>query len=375
MSLFSRTAQPLAVLAAVGGLVVAMPTAAVAGQAPAGHHSAFAVRQVNLVSDTPGAAALTDPDLVNPWGLALSPTSPLWVANNGTNTSTLYTSAADTTTAAKVAAIRVTFPAAGILPTGQVFNGGTGFLNNPAMPTSSGRFIFSTITGSIASWSPVVDPLKGDLEIKATVPGAAYTGLAIATATAGDELFAANFAQGTVDVFSSTFAHVAKSPFAFRDFFLPRSFHPFNVQALGGNIFVAFAKVDPKTGRNAVGRGLGAVDEFTADGKFVSRVATGQSLNAPWGLAIAPASFGSIAGSLLIGNFGDGRVNVVSPDKDGDFQPFISSQLHNAAGGVLTIPFLWALTQATASTGGADALWFSAGPGGEKHGLLGVLRP
>jgi uncharacterized protein (TIGR03118 family) len=243
------------------------------------------------------------------------------------------------------------------------------------VPTSSGRFIFSTITGSIASWSPVVDPLQGDLEIKATVPGAAYTGLAIATATAGAELYAANFAQGTVDVFSSTFAKVTTSPFAFRDFFLPGSFHPFNVQALGGNIFVAYAKVDPKTGRNAVGRGLGAVDEFTPDGKFVTRVATGQSLDAPWGLAIAPASFGSVAGSLLIGNFGDGRVNVVSPDKDGDFQHFISGQLHNAAGGVLTIPFLWALTQATASTGGADALWFSAGPGGEKHGLLGVLRP
>jgi len=176
-------------------------------------------------------------------------------------------------------------------------------------------------------------------------------------------------------VFSTTFAHVTKSPFAFRDFFLPRSFHPFNVQALGGNIFVTFAKVDPATGRSQAGNGLGAVDEFTADGKFVSRVATGQSLNAPWGLAIAPASFGSLAGSLLIGNFGDGRVNVVSPDKDGDFQHFISSQVHNAAGGVLTIPRLWALTQATASTGGADALWFSAGPGGEMHGLLGVLRP
>jgi uncharacterized protein (TIGR03118 family) len=160
MSLFSRTVQPLAVLAAVGGLIVAIPTSAVAGQVQADHHhSAFAVQQVNLVSDTPGTAALTDPDLVNPWGLALSATSPLWVANNGTNTSTLYTSAADTTTAAKVPTIRVTFPAAGILPTGQVFNGGTGFLNNPAVPTSSGRFIFSTITGSIASWSPVVDPL------------------------------------------------------------------------------------------------------------------------------------------------------------------------------------------------------------------------
>ncbi len=374
MSLLSRSVQPLAVLAAVGGLVVALPMTAAAAT-PAGQHSgAFAVQQVNLVSDQAGVAPLTDPDLVNPWGLALSPTSPLWVANNGTDTSTLYSNAADMAAPAKVAAIRVTFPTAATLPTGQVFNGGTGFLNNPAMPTSQARFIFSTISGTIASWSPVVDPLKGDLETKATVAGASYTGLAIATATAGDELFAANFAQRRIDVFDSTFKQV-KTPFwAFRDFFLPSSFRPFGVQALGGDIFVAYAKQDPKTGRALHQRGAGVVDEFTADGMFVSRVATGHSLNAPWGLAVAPASFGPLAGSLLIGNFGDGRINVVQPDSDGGFRHFVVGQLRDTMGHTLVIPGLWALTPGTASTGGADALWFSSGPAGETHGLLGVLR-
>jgi uncharacterized protein (TIGR03118 family) len=374
MSLLSRSVQPLAVLAAVGGLVAAIPMTAAAATPAGQHSSAFAVQQVNLVSDQAGVAPLTDPDLVNPWGLALSPTSPLWVANNATDTSTLYTNAADTATATKVPTIRVTFPNAPSLPTGQVFNGGTGFLNNPAVATSEGRFIFSTITGRIESWSPVVDPAEGALETKATVAGASYTGLAIATATAGDQLYAANFGQGRIDVFSSTFAPVKTSFFAFRDFFVPPSFHPFNVQALGGNIFVAYAQVDPKTGRNAVGQGLGIVDEFTPDGQFVSRVATGQSLNAPWGMAVAPASFGALAGSLLIGNFGDGRINVVSPNPGGGFRHFIIDQVRDTTGAPLTIHGLWALTPGTASTGGADAIWFTAGPGGEKHGLLGLLR-
>lgn len=374
MSLLSRSVQPLAVLAAVGGLVVALPTAATAAT-PAGQlSSAFAVQQVNLVADQVGMAALTDPDLVNPWGLALSATSPLWVANNGTNTSTLYSNTADTATATKVPTIRVTFPAAGVLPTGQVFNGGSGFVENAAQPTSQARFIFSTITGAVAAWSPVVDPLKGDLEIKATVPGAVFTGLALATATAGDQLYAADFAAGNIDVFDSTFAPVPEPSWAFKDVFLPKNFHAFNVQAINGDIFVTYAIPNPQTGREVFFPGAGIVDEFSADGKFMSRVVTGQTLNAPWGVAVAPSSFGPLAGDLLIGNFGDGRVNVVAPNPGGGFRHFVLGQLRDSSGKTLVIPGLWALVPGTASTGGADALWFSSGPGGETHGLLGVLR-
>jgi uncharacterized protein (TIGR03118 family) len=374
MSLLSRSIQPLAVCTAVAGLAFGVPTTASAAT-PAGHHSsAFTVQQVNLVSDRPGMAALTDPDLVNSWGLTLGPTTPLWSANNGTNTSTLYSNAPGTATAAKNAAIRVTFPAADDEPTGVVFNGGTGFVEDPTKPTSTARFMFATMSGTITAWSPAADPLMGNVRTMRTTPGASYTGLTLATATAGDQLYAADFAQGKIDVFSSTFMPVQEPFGAFRDFFLPRLFHPFNVQALGGHIFVAYAKIDPKTGNEIHRRGLGIVDEFTVDGKFVSRVATGQSLDAPWGLVIAPASFGPLAGSLLIGNFGDGRINVVQPNSSGGFHHFIVGQVRDAMGKTLVIPGLWAMIPGTATTGGTDALLFSSGPDDEAHGLVGVLR-
>jgi uncharacterized protein (TIGR03118 family) len=375
---FPRSIRPLAVTAAVlGGLALAVPTPAFASGGPANHHNGFAVSQVNLVSDQPGAAALLDPDLVNPWGLAASPTSPLWAANNGTDTSTLYTSAPGSGTATKVAAVRVTFPDKPELATGQVFNGGTGFVNTLGAVSGPARFIFSTLTGHIEAWAPGVDPNLGVVETRATVPGAAYTGLALATATAGAQLYASNFAQNRIDVFDGNFNRVHTSPFAFRDFFLPRGFNPFNVQALNGNLFVTYAKIDPKTGRDVPGAGLGFVDEFTPNGKLVARIASRQSLNAPWGVAVAPASWGSLAGALLIGNFGDGTINVVAPSRYGSsgFQHRIEGQVRNSATGkVLVIHGLWMLLNATATNGGADSLWFSAGPGGEKHGLLGLLN-
>jgi uncharacterized protein (TIGR03118 family) len=365
----ARTSRrALGVVASAAGLL-ALTVPAVATASPAHHHQQpFGVHQVNLVSDVPGTASLTDPDLVNPWGLALSATSPLWVANAGTDTSTLYSAAPAATAATKVGAVRVTFPDTPELPTGQVFNGGTGFVLSNGTASGPARFVFATITGRIEAWAPGVSPNQGNATTKATVTGASYTGLAIATATAGDELYAANFGQGRIDVFDSTFARVRTSPFAFRDFFLPRGYAPFNVQALNGDIFVAYAKADPKTGRAADGVGLGIVDEFTVDGRFVARVASHQSLDAPWGLAIAPSSWGKLAGSLLVGNFGNGRINVVSHGR-------VVSQLRDTTGKVISIERLWSLTPGTAGTGGTDALWFSSGLGNETHGLLGLLRP
>jgi uncharacterized protein (TIGR03118 family) len=359
------------VVSAAGLLALGIP--AVATATPAHHQQPFGVHQVNLVSDLPGMAPLTDPDLVNPWGLALSATSPLWVADAGTDTSTLYSAAPAATTATKVAAVRVTFPDQPELPTGQVFNGGTGFAVSNGTTSGPARFIFSTITGRIEAWAPGVSPNLGNATTEATVAGASYTGLAIATATAGDELYAANFGQGRIDVFDSTFAPVKTSPFAFRDFFLPRGFVPFNVQALSGNIFVTYAKADPATGRASSVLGAGFVDEFTVDGRFVARVASRQSLSSPWGLAIAPASWGNLAGSLLVGNFGNGRINVVP--LSGRERGRVVSQLRDTSGKVISIERLWSLTPGTASTGGTDALWFSAGIGNETHGLLGLLRP
>ena len=178
---------------------------------------------------------------------------------------------------------------------------------------------------------------------KVTVPGAAYTGLAIATTKQGDRLFAADFAKGTVDVFDSAFKQVKTAPSQFRDARLPSGYLPFNTKALNGNIFVTYDKADPADGREAVGAGLGVVDEFSTDGHLISRIASGGTLNAPWGLAIAPSSWGSAAGSLLVGNFGDGRINILAK-QGGHFAPRVTGQVQDASTGKLfTEPGLWSL--------------------------------
>jgi uncharacterized protein (TIGR03118 family) len=363
MSLRSK-GRPLAVATAVlGGLALIAPTTASAHQQSG---TPLAVQQVNLVSDQPGKAALTDADLVNPWGLSLGPTTPLWSSNNGTSTSTLYSSAAGSTTATKVPTVRVNVP----LPTGQVNNRGTGFVISNGTVSAPARFIFATLTGQIAAWGPPVTPLIGDAQIKVTSPGAVYTGLAISSTA--DRLYAANFAQQRIDVFDSTFAPVTLSSSAFRDSSLPSGYSPFNVQTLDGRIFVAYAKVDPATGEEEAGIGRGFVDEFTADGTLVARIASRGTLNAPWGLALAPAAWGEPTGTLLVGNFGDGHINVYQPKSNGKYQ--FAGQVRDANGGTLVIDGLWALLQGTATTGGTDSLWFSAGPDDETHGLIGVLR-
>lgn len=370
MSRLTASARTLSVLTAtVGGLALAVPATAASSHDDAGR---FAVQQVNLVSDIPGKATITDPDLVNPWGLALGATSPLWSANSGTATATVYSSAPGSATAAK-SPIRVTVPPA--LPTGQVANGGAGFVLSNGTTSAPARFIFSTLTGRIEAWTPGVDSTTGAAEVKATVPGAAYTGLALATASTGDQLYGANFGQGRIDVFDSSFRPVTMPSGAFHDRDLPKDYAPFGVQRLGSDVFVTYAKPDPATGKAAPGRGMGFVDEYTPDGRLVSRVATRQSLNAPWGMAIAPSTWGDLAGSLLVGDFGDGRINVISKRGDGRFGGHIEGQVTDESTGTpLSVPGMWALVPGTATTGGTDSIFFSAGIDDEQHGLIGVLR-
>jgi uncharacterized protein (TIGR03118 family) len=316
-------------------------------------------------------APLLDPDLVNPWGMSLGATTPLWVSDNGAAAATLYSSAPGASTPARVSAVKVSMP----LPTGQVANSGPGFVISNGTVSNPARFIFSTLTGEIQAWGTPASAPMDEAQVRATVPGAAYTGLAMATTGSGDQLYAANFAQGRVDVFDSTFTRVKQPPWAFRDVLLPRGFAPYNVQALNGKIFVAYAKPDPSTGRSVSGKGLGFVDEYTVDGRLVDRVATRDSLNAPWGMAIAPPSWGTLAGSLLVGNFGDGKINIVERKSHGRFDHKIAGQVRDSGTGrTLVIPYLWGLLQGTATTGGTDALFFSAGLDNETHGLLGVLR-
>ena len=374
-----RSLRPAALLAAAaaGGLaLVATPATAFASS---GHHQAphrdLKLNQVNLASDIPGMAPVTDPDLKNPWGISLSPTSPLWISNQGTDSSTLYSLAPGSSTATKSTTVRVTLPDSVAGPTGQVANTGTGFVLSNGTVSAPAAFIFATLDGHIEAWSPKVDPLIGNTEDKVTVPGAGYTGLAIATTKQGDRLFAADFAKGTVDVFDSTFKQVKTAPWQFRDARLPRGYLPFNTQALNGDIFVTYDKADPATGREAVGPGLGIVDEFSTDGHLISRIASGGALNAPWGLTIAPSSWGSAAGSLLVGNFGDGKISIFA--KEGShFAKKATGQVINATTGK---PFaesgLWALLPGTSANGGTNSVWFTAGINHEQDGLLGLLRP
>jgi uncharacterized protein (TIGR03118 family) len=367
--------------AAAAALVVAAPAAAFASTghahqpAPDKGHRNLSLNQVNLASDIPGMAPVTDPDLKNPWGISLSPTSPLWISNQGTDSSTLYSLTPGSSTAAKVTAVRVTMPDSVVGPSGQVANTGTGFVLSNGTVSAPAAFIFATLDGHIEAWSPQVDPHIGNAEDKITDPGAAYTGLAIATTRQGDRLFATDFANGTVDVIDSAFKEVKTAPSQFRDPGLPSGYLPFNIQALNGNLFVTYDKADPATGRQAVGAGLGVVDEFSTDGRLISRIASGGALNAPWGLAIAPSSWGSAAGSLLVGNFGDGRISIFAKD-GGHFAHHVTGQIQDASTGKpFAEPGLWGLLPGTAATGGTDALWFTAGINNEQDGLLGVLRP
>jgi uncharacterized protein (TIGR03118 family) len=368
--------------AAAAALVVAAPATAFASTGHVHHqpaadkgHRNLALKQVNLASNVPGLARLTDPDLKNPWGAALTATSPLWVANQGTDSSTLYALTPGSSVVAKSATVRVTLPGSAAGPSGVVANPGTGFVLGSGTTSAPAAFIFDTIDGHIEAWSPKVDPLIGNTEDKVTVPGAAYTGLAIAGTGQAERLFAADFAKGTVDVFDSAFHQVKLASWQFRDPRLPQGYVPFNTQALGGHIFVTYDKPNQATHEEGVGAGIGIVDEFSTDGRMIARIAAGGALNAPWGVAIAPPSWGAAAGSLLIGNFGDGRINIFAKQGHG-FASHATGQILDAATGKpFAEPGLWRILPGTAATGGTNALWFTAGINDEKDGLLGVLRP
>ena len=311
--------------------------------------------QTNLVSSIPGLAPVTDLSLVNPWGMAASGTSPWWVSDNGTDLSTLYNG----TTGAKQGLV-VGVPDGA--PTGLVFNNTVDFL----LPTGGkSLFIFSTETGSIDAWNGA----QGTLAInKATVADAAFKGLAIGTANSASFLYAADFTQGKVQVFNSSFAPTTLSG-NFTDPNLPAGYAPFGVKNLGGKIYVTYAQ--QSGGIDEVdGAGKGFVDVYDTNGNLLSRVASGGTLNAPWGLTIAPSNFGDFSNDLLVGNFGDGTINAY------DLTTFaFEGQLLDVNGNPISIDGLWDLNFGNGGNGGAkDNLYFSAGLNGEEDGLVGFLH-
>ncbi|MBV9449223.1 MAG: TIGR03118 family protein [Streptosporangiaceae bacterium] len=357
------------------GAVAAVTMAAVA--VPAGAASPFGsvtlYHQTNLVSNLSTVGAqVVDPSLQNSWGLAMSATSPLWVSDNNSGLATIYSIPAGGTSVTK-AGLTVTVQGGrtstndGSSPTGQVFNPTTGFVVTGPAGSGPALFIFDSESGQISAWSPKADPANALVQFSS--PTAVYKGLAIAATDQGTFLYAANFNAGTVDVFNSTFQQVNLLG-NFHDPFMPSGYAPFGIQEINGLLYVTYALQDAAKHDDVAGPGFGFVDIFTTNGLFVKRLASRGVLNAPWGLAQAPASFGSFGGDLLVGNFGNGWINAYNPIT-GRFAGTMFSDQHKP----VSIDGLWGLAFGTASTGGTNTLLFSSGPDNQNDGLLGSINP
>jgi uncharacterized protein (TIGR03118 family) len=313
-----------------------------------------------LVSDQPGVAPKTDGDLVNAWGLTSGPTTPWWVSDNVTNKSTLYRGSDG---AKQALVVNV-----GGHPTGAVFNPTGGFV----LPVGGSKalFIFDSEDGTIRAWNGAQGTTA---VVMFTSPDdGIYKGLAIADTANGPRLYAADFHNARVDVLDGSFGLVPNSGFV--DPKLKKGYAPFGIQTIGEHVFVAYAKQDEEREDEVAGQGRGFVDEYGLAGNFVQRVAQHGQLNAPWGLALAPPSFGRFGGDLLVGNFGDGQINAYQENPKGRFEH--RGELRGADGKSLTIDGLWALQFGKAGNNGpAGTLFFTAGPDDETHGLFGQINP
>ncbi len=326
-------------------------------------------KQTNLVSDLPGMAAITDPNLVNPWGMSRATGSPWWVSDNGTGLSTLYLGTGE------IRPLVVTIPPADSSggsgnPTGQVFNGTQDFQLAAGKPA---LFIFATEDGTISGWNPGVNPTAAVIKVN-TKGASIFKGLAVATIndpSAGPRnfLYAADFRRGRVAVYDLNFKRVHLDDDAFEDERLPEGFAPFNVQNIGGNLYVAYAKQDSEKEDEVDGPGLGYVDVFSPRGRLLHRLQSGPWFNAPWGMTQAPTDFGIYSHDILIGQFGSGEILVFDP-VTGRFK----GKLLDAKNMPITIDGLWSIVFASGTLSGpATSLYFTAGIDHEQHGLFGNI--
>lgn len=319
--------------------------------------------QINLVTDDQSAnpAQITDQSLKNAWGMSFGPSTPFWVSANGSAVSNLY-SVNPTTQATTKQGLTVTIPGAGV--TGQVFNGNSSFNDN--------RFLFVSEDGTVSGWRPALGttpPVNAEI-IAGPSAANVYKGAAIGNVGGNDYLYAANFKGGTVDVYKGNSA-APNLPGSFTDPGLPAGYAPFNVQTLNGQLYVSYAERNTATNDDIAGAGKGFVDRFSLNGTFQERVASNGDLNAPWGMAIAPPSFGPMAGDLLVGNFGDGHINIYDPTTHAFLGQVLGSNSQP-----LVIDGLWAIGHGNGgAAGNTDLLYFTAGPNDEAHGLFGVLVP
>lgn len=313
--------------------------------------------QVNLVTDAGGgpySSTLVDASLINPWGIAVNPAGVIWIAANHTGLSTVYDKNGNTV----LSPVNIASPghATGGAPTGIVYNATTDF----QVAGTPAKFIFDTEDGTITAWtSGAVAPVVADRSAQEAV----YKGLALAKDGAENFLYAANFHAGTIDVFDKDFHMVTTKPFV--DPNMPAGFAPFNIRSIGDNLYVTYAKQDADKEDDVKGDGNGYVDIFKPDGSLVKRFASQGALNSPWGIVPATAGFWEVDNTILIGNFGDGKISVY--DQDGKFL----GQLKKGDNPIV-IGGLWALENNIPGTG-TNQLYFTAGPSDETHGVFGYV--
>lgn len=328
-------------------------------------------QETDQVSNAAGKGAkFIDPHLLNPWGIARSSTGAWWVSDQAGDVATLYNGEGIAVNAQGAPQpLVVTIPRAGqgvSGPTGLVFNGSSDFDIEAGKPAI---FIFATRDGTISAWNPMVNPTVAIEKVKAT-PGSVLTGATIAESKNGRRLYVADVHEGKIRVFNTNFQEVPIGPDAFDDDHLRGNLVPFNVQNIGGNLYVAFAQQNQAKNFVNVGPGLGAVDVFSPEGELLQRLENSSSFDAPWGLVQAPTDFGSFSHSILVGQFGGGQI-LAFDAVTGHFQ----GELRNQDNNVISIPGLWGLAFGAGNTnsGGANQLFFNAG--NATSGTHGFFAP
>ncbi|HEX6393813.1 MAG TPA: TIGR03118 family protein [Acidimicrobiales bacterium] len=376
MKKIAKRAAVFAALAATSttvGLTVSAPGALA-------NSTSRSYAQTNLVSDIPGLATHTDPNLKNSWGTSTGPGLPIWVSDNAAGVSTLYDGQGNPQPGSGNQQLVVSIPppasagagAAGT-PDGTVFNPTTGFAVSNGVASGPSKFLWATEDGVIAGWNPGVDPTHAVRAVDSSRArdaagdvGAVYKGLALVSTPTASFIYATNFRFGTVEVFNSKFEPVN----TFTDPTIPAGFAPFGIHNIGGKLFVTFAKQDAFKHDDDAGPGNGFVDVFAPNGDLLRRFASEGKLDSPWAVTLAPSTFGQFAGDILVGNFGDGRINAFNP-VTGQFLGQLES-----SHGPLTIDGLWGLRFPAGSLNVvAGALYFTAGPNHEADGIFGDIVP
>jgi uncharacterized protein (TIGR03118 family) len=306
----------------------------------------------DLASDQSGVVPIPDPQLKNAWGIAASATSPFWIGSNGSGVSELYNGAG------VKQALFVSIPGDGSV-TGVAFSNVAGSFNGDA-------FLFASEDGTISGWRGALGTAAETLQ--AASGDNEYKGLDVGTVGGNAYSYAANFGTGKIDVLKGN-AAAPNLTGTFTDPFLPGGYAPFNVENLGGVLYVSYAVRDPATGDDMAGVGNGIVDRFDLNGNFLGRLVTGGSLNSPWGMALAPAGFDGLAGDLLVGNFGDGMIHAYNP-----LSGALLATLMDSSANPIAIDGLWGLRFGNGSgSGSTNTLYFTAGPDDESHGLFGAI--